>query len=175
MQNDTKEMAQQFQSQGSVQEKTCILLTEDEAIVRMALVATLEDGGIASDQILVAENGAQAIEIYEKNKDRIAVVLTDHDMPDKNGLELMTHIHNDAQGLQPLLMMQSSRFTETAREIPENHDIIAAVDDLNGIAVPKGGFEPAHMRLILAEMNKPTTKTPQAETIAPEFIATPGV
>jgi two-component system response regulator AtoC len=61
-----------------------ILVVDDEAIVRESLRDWLSDAGY---QVFAAENGAQALEIMEKEK--LGIVITDLVMPGIDGIELM--------------------------------------------------------------------------------------
>lgn len=62
-----------------------LLLVEDEAAVREVGQNLLEHLGY---QVLTATNGRQALEVYERHQDQIALVLTDLVMPEMGGKEL---------------------------------------------------------------------------------------
>jgi two-component system cell cycle sensor histidine kinase/response regulator CckA len=61
-----------------------ILLVDDEDRVRMVAKRMLEQLGY---QILVAPNGSQALEIYRRERHRIALVILDMIMPDMGGAD----------------------------------------------------------------------------------------
>jgi len=61
-----------------------ILLVDDEAILRSAGQALLEDLGY---RVYLAEDGAQALEVYAQERDRINLVLLDMIMPGMGGKE----------------------------------------------------------------------------------------
>ena len=63
-----------------------ILLVEDDPLIREALISTLTT---LNYQILVAENGREALVILEKSKETIHLVLSDMLMPEMSGLELV--------------------------------------------------------------------------------------
>jgi PAS domain S-box-containing protein len=66
--------------------KETILVVEDEAPVRELLCSVLEGYGY---QLLQAESGAKALEIWHQSKEKINLLLTDLVMPDRiNGREL---------------------------------------------------------------------------------------
>ncbi len=67
-----------------------ILLVEDEASVLNITRQTLEAFGY---RVLTAKDGAQAIGHYVKNRDEIALVLTDSIMPVMGGFALISAIH----------------------------------------------------------------------------------
>jgi two-component system cell cycle sensor histidine kinase/response regulator CckA len=61
-----------------------ILLVDDEDSIRMVAKRMLEQLGY---QTLVAPNGSQALEIYRRERHRIALVILDMIMPDMGGSE----------------------------------------------------------------------------------------
>lgn len=64
------------------------LVVDDSATVRRHVVQLLEHQYI---QTIEAENGAQAISILQSNPD-ITFVITDHDMPEKDGIQMTREI-----------------------------------------------------------------------------------
>jgi PAS domain S-box-containing protein len=66
-----------------------ILVVEDEESVRSLTVLALNRQGY---QVFQAENGVEALEIIEKNADRIQLVMTDMVMPQMGGPELAEKI-----------------------------------------------------------------------------------
>jgi PAS domain S-box-containing protein len=61
-----------------------LLLAEDDAAVRQMAKSTLEEFGYT---VLEACDGAQAVEVFQQNRDRIHLVLSDLIMPKMNGWE----------------------------------------------------------------------------------------
>jgi len=61
-----------------------LLLAEDDAVVRQMMKSILEEFGYT---VLVAGDGAKAVEVFHENRDRIQLVLSDLIMPNKNGWE----------------------------------------------------------------------------------------
>ncbi len=66
-----------------------ILIAEDDYIVRNVLVHVLQNMGFS---VLEAEDGFQAIRLFEENKDRIALLITDVMMPEKGGCQLVADL-----------------------------------------------------------------------------------
>jgi len=66
-----------------------ILIVEDEALLLDALVMILEEKGYT---VVTAHDGAKALEVYEKDRDSIDVVLSDVGLPKMNGAELFKRI-----------------------------------------------------------------------------------
>ena len=67
----------------------CILLVDDEKIIRTASKGLLEDLGY---EVLVAEDGEQGVAIYRENMDKIDVVILDMVMPKMNGADCFYQI-----------------------------------------------------------------------------------
>ncbi len=65
-----------------------ILCVEDEEIIRNQMVSVL---GKFFKNVFVAQNGAEALEVYKKEK--VDIVLTDINMPVMNGIELTKEIN----------------------------------------------------------------------------------
>jgi PAS domain S-box-containing protein len=66
-----------------------ILLVDDELLIRDMGQALLEDHGY---QVFLAENGAQALELYERERNHIALVILDVVMPVMGGREALQHL-----------------------------------------------------------------------------------
>ncbi len=71
-----------------------ILVVDDEEILRVVARATLEQSGYV---VLEAEDGASALEVFQLERERIAVVLLDVKMPGRSGEE----IFQDLRELDP--------------------------------------------------------------------------
>lgn len=89
------------------------LVVDDSMTVRRHVVQLLEHQYI---QTLQAEDGQQAIELIEQNPD-ITLVLTDHDMPVKNGITMIRELRQklDKNQLAILGISGSDDRTMTAR------------------------------------------------------------
>jgi len=89
-----------------------ILVTEDSATMRALIVATLE----AMDDFVIveAENGFEALRILPREK--VDLVITDINMPDINGLELVKFIRSNPQYTTTPLLIISTEGSEKDRE-----------------------------------------------------------
>jgi signal transduction histidine kinase/ActR/RegA family two-component response regulator len=70
----------------------CVLVVEDEAMVRRVTASHLER---ASYRVLRAADGASALRLYRQHRHEVALVLTDVIMPGMGGLELYQAIARD--------------------------------------------------------------------------------
>ena len=68
-----------------------ILITEDSPTMRSLIIATLADLG--DFEIVEAANGFEALRILPREK--VDLVITDINMPDINGLELVSFVKNN--------------------------------------------------------------------------------
>ncbi len=84
-------------------EKKRILIVDDEKNVRIALLRALEH---FDREIDFAENGAEAIAFIEKRSYNL--VITDHVMPEMDGVELIQRIRTIFHSM-PVLMVTGGR------------------------------------------------------------------
>jgi CheY-like chemotaxis protein len=84
-----------------------ILLVDDEELVRRTMASTLAHRGYT---ILEAGNGQEAIELFQRNSSRIALVILDLSMPVMNGEECLSLLKSVKPDVPVLL---SSGFSET--------------------------------------------------------------
>ena len=83
-----------------------VLVIDDEEGVRMVAARMLESRGF---QVLTAGDGVEALEVFEKNRDRIQAVLLDLSMPQMGGEEVFTELRRLRPGI-PVIM--SSGYNE---------------------------------------------------------------
>lgn len=79
--------------------QTLLLVDDEPAILRIA-VRVLQRAGF---EVLDAADGEEALKIWQANRDKIVLVITDVMMPRKNGWELLDAIRAEAPEL-PFLM-----------------------------------------------------------------------
>jgi CheY-like chemotaxis protein len=73
-----------------------VLVVDDEEVVRVLARETLKDAGF---EVLVAEDGREAVEIYRARANEIDAIVLDLSMPRMDGVETFTEmrrIRNDA-------------------------------------------------------------------------------
>ena len=67
-----------------VRDSGCVLLVDDDAIIRTVISAMLDELGY---RVLTAVNGAEAVDVFRRNRDAIDLVLLDMIMPVMNGAD----------------------------------------------------------------------------------------
>lgn len=96
-------------------QRPTILVVEDEVLVRLDLVSTLEDAGY---QTLEASSAAEAISILQRRPE-ISVVFTDIQMPgDMDGLALAHFVRE--RWPPTIIVVSSGRVQPAPGEMPEN-------------------------------------------------------
>ncbi len=78
-----------------------VLLVEDEAAVRTALQGMLTEMGY---RVLAASSGLEALELYDRHRDEIAVVLTDAVMPWMDSASLIQALRERDAGVKVVVM-----------------------------------------------------------------------
>jgi DNA-binding NtrC family response regulator len=93
--------------------KPCLLVVEDDGLIRLDLVDTLEDMGF---RVLNAKNADEALEVLEAT-DEVVAVLTDIDMPGSiNGIGLAKAVHERWPPLKVIVV--SGRYDPAAGVLP---------------------------------------------------------
>jgi two-component system chemotaxis response regulator CheY len=84
------------------------LVVDDSRAVRMILARTLREIGY---EVCEASNGREALKVIEAEKAELTLVLTDWNMPEINGLDLVKLVRQDPQ-LSSLVMVMVTTETE---------------------------------------------------------------
>lgn len=89
-----------------------VLVAEDHPVVRITIVALLETLGIYT--VVAVENGKKALEYLEALPPHVTktLLITDWDMPEMTGIELIRAIRADARFEKLPVIMTSSRTPE---------------------------------------------------------------
>jgi two-component system, cell cycle sensor histidine kinase and response regulator CckA len=99
-----------------------VLVAEDEPMVRAMAVRALEEAGYT---VLAVESGESALRVFEEQRERIRLVLTDVAMTGVDGLELGRRLAEIRPGL-PVLYMSGQPVDETVRRgLHHRHGFIA--------------------------------------------------
>jgi CheY-like chemotaxis protein len=84
-----------------------VLVVDDEALIRMIAVETLEDAGY---QVLEAANSQEAIEVLLSHAERINVLMTDVNMPgETNGIGLVRYVERNHPHIRSLIVSGKAR------------------------------------------------------------------
>ncbi len=87
-----------------------VLYVEDEDMMRESVVTLLKR---RFKEVLVACNGAEALDIFKKNK--VDIIITDLQMPVMDGMELSKHIREINS--TPIVVV--SAFNDDSHQVPE--------------------------------------------------------
>jgi two-component system chemotaxis response regulator CheY len=88
--------------------KTKALVVDDSRAVRMILSRTLKEIGY---EVFEAANGRDALEVIETEKAGLKLILTDWNMPEVNGLDLLKQVRQNPQ-LSSVVMVMVTTETE---------------------------------------------------------------
>jgi CheY-like chemotaxis protein len=96
--------------------ETVILVAEDEPVVRNLVRLMLSKQGYA---VLTAKDGQEALEVCEKFKDPIHLLLTDVKMPRMNGLQLAKRVREQRPEIKVLIMSAETADTILRENSPD--------------------------------------------------------
>jgi len=71
-----------------------LLIVDDTAFMRAGLIKILIDLGFSKDNLRQCEDGNVAVEQLRKSDVKFDLILSDWNMPNMNGLELLKHVRN---------------------------------------------------------------------------------
>ncbi|MCX6985412.1 MAG: response regulator, partial [Lentisphaerae bacterium] len=109
-----------------------ILLAEDEDSMRNMIQNFLQSIGYT---VLPACNGKDALEIAEKHKDPIHILLTDVVMPEMNGFDLAKHVKNSFPEMKLLFMSGYAKPTDTHKMMKIGDNLIEKPVSIYALAV----------------------------------------
>jgi two-component system chemotaxis response regulator CheY len=70
-----------------------ILIVDDSFPMRSVIIKTIKASGFGTSSFLQAENGVEALEVLQT--EWLDIVITDYNMPEMNGIELINEMQND--------------------------------------------------------------------------------
>lgn len=97
-----------------------ILIAEDEAAIREFITLNLTHSGYS---VVEAENGKEAVELFEKNKENIDIVLLDYMMPLMNGIDACKRIRELSPGVGVIFL------TAKTQESDKIYGLYSGADD----------------------------------------------
>jgi ATP-dependent Lon protease len=92
-----------------------ILVVDDETLIHAMLDAVFQDSGIT---VTHAASGQEAVERYDSEPERVALVLLDVNMPGMNGPQTLTALRQRNPNLQ-CCFMSGARGSFTADELQQ--------------------------------------------------------
>ncbi len=93
---------------------SCILLCEDEAVIREFIVIHLHRAGY---DVIEAASAEEALDRYEENKSRIRVALLDLMLPGMDGFELCERLRRQSSTLGIVMLTARSQEHEKVRAL----------------------------------------------------------
>ena len=91
-----------------------LLIVDDEPHIRMLIEQTLEDLEDEGVELLVAENGEQALQIIEKEKPNL--VFLDVMMPKMNGMEVCQKVKKELNLSEVYIILLTAKGQEVDRQ-----------------------------------------------------------
>lgn len=101
-------------------QKPCLIIAEDSRTIRDQLLFFLK---LPELDVLPAEDGLEALALFDANQDRVRVVLTDIHMPNLEGLELSRILREERQFKGPIIVLTQqgdNAMIKRARELGVN-------------------------------------------------------
>lgn len=83
-------------------QKPCLIIAEDSRTIRDQLLFFLK---LPELDVLPAEDGIEALALFDANKDRVRIVLTDIHMPRLEGLEMARILRQDRKFTGPIIVL----------------------------------------------------------------------
>ncbi len=83
-------------------QKPCLIIAEDSRTIRDQLLFFLK---LPELDILPAEDGLEALALFDANKDRVRVVLTDIHMPNLEGLDMARILREERGFTGPIIVL----------------------------------------------------------------------
>ena len=88
-----------------------IMIVDDSSPMREVIIKTIKAAGYSTETFLQASNGREALKLLKDNW--IDLLVTDYNMPDMDGLELLMEMKNDEVFVSvPVLIITTERREE---------------------------------------------------------------
>ena len=107
-----------------------VLVVDDQEINRDVLGMILED----YYELIYATNGKEALELIRENKDKLSIVLLDLIMPEMDGFQVLSSIHNDAElNSIPVIVLTAEKDAELKALLMGAADFITKPFDMHEV------------------------------------------
>lgn len=113
----------------AVETAETILVVDDEVLIRMVIAEHLRDCGF---RVIEAGDGDEAIEVLQAD-DRIDIVFSDVQMPNRNGFELARWVRRERPGVKVILTSGGVKAAEVAHELCENGPLMTKPYNLDHV------------------------------------------
>ncbi|MDQ3231664.1 MAG: response regulator [Pseudobdellovibrionaceae bacterium] len=97
-------------------QKPCLIIAEDSRTIRDQLLFFLK---LPELDVLPAEDGLEALALFDANKDRVRVVLTDIHMPRLEGLDLAKILRQERGFTGPIIVLTQQGDNSMIRKAKE--------------------------------------------------------
>ncbi|HYX36666.1 MAG TPA: response regulator [Oligoflexus sp.] len=97
-------------------QKPCLIIAEDSRTIRDQLLFFLK---LPELDVLPAEDGVEALALFDANKDRVRVVLTDIHMPRLEGLDLAKILRQERGFTGPIIVLTQQGDNSMIRKAKE--------------------------------------------------------
>lgn len=97
-----------------------VLVAEDESSIREFIVINLQRSGY---NVLQAQNGAEALRIFEENKNEIDIALLDIMMPEVDGIEVCKQLRSKSKNIGIIIL------TAKTQEMDKVTGLLVGADD----------------------------------------------
>jgi len=107
-----------------------VLLVEDESVTRKFIHLSLN--GIF-DEILIASDGKEGLKLFNENKERITLIISDITMPNMNGIEMSRMIRKQNKDIPIILLTahDDASLVVNALNAGVNHYMLKPIDTHN--------------------------------------------
>jgi DNA-binding response OmpR family regulator len=83
-------------------QKPCLIIAEDSRTIRDQLLFFLK---LPELDVLPAEDGLEALALFDANQDRVRIILTDIHMPNLEGLEMARILRQERKFEGPIIVL----------------------------------------------------------------------
>ncbi|MDQ8180032.1 response regulator [Pelagicoccus sp. SDUM812005] len=124
-------------------ERPLVLLAEDEGVLRLAIRTMLESLGY---DVVVAEDGAEAIDAFARRKSEFQLALVDLQMPEVDGYGVVASIRASVEDL-PIIRMSGDSNDELGGMAAEGDECSSFLSKPFGISDLKLAIDSLHQRV----------------------------